>query len=180
MRSALDIETHTPLHIHVCTQTYGEGGGRRVQDREHMYTCGGFILIFGKTNTITPTPLFSLGSLEPGGVFRRLSSTSLQLSLLLAPAPSVPGCGQKAQKSPWTFPPPRIWGQPPLRVYNCVLLDMLTFSEARDLYFYMLQLPSIFGAYYSSPLLELILRPGKSSTGGGCIFRCIGGPVRRT
>ena len=29
----------------------GEGGGRRVQDGEHMYTCGGFILIFGKTNT---------------------------------------------------------------------------------------------------------------------------------
>ena len=28
----------------------GEGGGRRVQDGEHMYTCGGFILIFGKTN----------------------------------------------------------------------------------------------------------------------------------
>ena len=31
---------------------YWEGGGRRVQDGEHMYTCGGFILIFGKTNTI--------------------------------------------------------------------------------------------------------------------------------
>ena len=31
---------------------YGEGGGRRVQDGEHMYTCGGFILIFGKTNTV--------------------------------------------------------------------------------------------------------------------------------
>ena len=31
---------------------YGEGGGRSVQDGEHMYTCGGFILIFGKTNTI--------------------------------------------------------------------------------------------------------------------------------
>ena len=31
---------------------YGEGGGRRVQDREHMYTCGRFILIYGKTNTI--------------------------------------------------------------------------------------------------------------------------------
>ena len=29
-----------------------KGGGRRVQDGEHMYTCGGFILIFGKTNTI--------------------------------------------------------------------------------------------------------------------------------
>ena len=31
---------------------YGEGGGRRVQDGEHMFTCGGFISIFGKTNTI--------------------------------------------------------------------------------------------------------------------------------
>jgi len=31
---------------------YGEGGGRRAQDGEHMYTCGGFISIFGKTNTI--------------------------------------------------------------------------------------------------------------------------------
>ena len=33
-------------------ETDGEGGGWRVQDGEHMYTCGGFILIFGKTNTI--------------------------------------------------------------------------------------------------------------------------------
>ena len=31
---------------------YGEGGGRRVQDGEHKYTCGGFITMFGKTNTI--------------------------------------------------------------------------------------------------------------------------------
>ena len=31
---------------------YGEGGGKRVQDGEHMYICGGFILIYGKTNTI--------------------------------------------------------------------------------------------------------------------------------
>ena len=31
---------------------YGEGGGRRVQDGEHMYTYGGFISIYGKTNTI--------------------------------------------------------------------------------------------------------------------------------
>ena len=30
----------------------GEGGGRRVQDGEHMCTCGGFILIFGKSNTV--------------------------------------------------------------------------------------------------------------------------------
>ena len=27
-------------------------GGRRVQGGEHMYAYGGFILIFGKTNTI--------------------------------------------------------------------------------------------------------------------------------
>ena len=29
-----------------------EGGGMRVQDGEHMYTCGGFILIFGKTQFV--------------------------------------------------------------------------------------------------------------------------------
>ena len=28
---------------------YWEGGGRRVQDGEHVYTCGRFILIYGKT-----------------------------------------------------------------------------------------------------------------------------------
>ena len=31
---------------------YREGGGRRVQDGEHVYTCGGFMLICSKTNTI--------------------------------------------------------------------------------------------------------------------------------
>ena len=31
---------------------YGEGRGRGVQDWEHMYTCGGFMLMYGKTNTI--------------------------------------------------------------------------------------------------------------------------------
>ena len=31
---------------------FGEGGRRRVQDGEHRYTCGRFISIFGKTNTI--------------------------------------------------------------------------------------------------------------------------------
>jgi len=29
-----------------------EGGGRKVQDGERGYTSGGFISIFGKTNTI--------------------------------------------------------------------------------------------------------------------------------
>ena len=31
---------------------YGEIGGRGVQDGEHVYTCGGFMLMYGKTNTI--------------------------------------------------------------------------------------------------------------------------------
>ena len=30
----------------------GERGGRGVQDVEHMYTRGGFMLMYGKTNTI--------------------------------------------------------------------------------------------------------------------------------
>ena len=29
----------------------GERGGRGVQDGEHVYTCGGFMLMYGKTNT---------------------------------------------------------------------------------------------------------------------------------
>ena len=31
---------------------YREDGGRGVQDGEHMYTCGRFMLMYGKTNTI--------------------------------------------------------------------------------------------------------------------------------
>ena len=31
---------------------YGEGDGRGVQDGEHMYTHGGFMLMYGKTNII--------------------------------------------------------------------------------------------------------------------------------
>ena len=31
---------------------YREGGGRGVQDGEHVHTHGGFMLIYGKTNTI--------------------------------------------------------------------------------------------------------------------------------
>ena len=40
------------MHDTGCLGLNGEGGGRRDQDGEHMYTCGGFILIFGKTNTV--------------------------------------------------------------------------------------------------------------------------------
>jgi len=35
-----------------CLENPREGGGRRVQDGEHMYACGGFTLIYGRTNTI--------------------------------------------------------------------------------------------------------------------------------
>ena len=31
---------------------YGEGVGKGVQDGEHVYTLGGFMLMYGKTNTI--------------------------------------------------------------------------------------------------------------------------------
>ena len=31
---------------------YREGGGRGVKDGEHMYNCGRFMLMYGKTNTI--------------------------------------------------------------------------------------------------------------------------------
>ena len=30
----------------------GEGRGRGIQDGEHMYTCGRFMSMYGKTNTI--------------------------------------------------------------------------------------------------------------------------------
>ena len=50
--------------IHLCTGCsglvhwddpegwYGEGSGKGVQDGEHMYTRGRFMLMYGKTNTI--------------------------------------------------------------------------------------------------------------------------------
>ena len=31
---------------------YGEGGGKGIQDGEHLYTCGRFMSMYGKTNTI--------------------------------------------------------------------------------------------------------------------------------
>ena len=41
-----------PVHWDDPEGWYGEGRGRRVQDGEHVYTCGGFMLIYRKTNTI--------------------------------------------------------------------------------------------------------------------------------
>ena len=52
-QAAEEPETHWTLKTPRTTEGWnGEGGGRRVQDGEHMYTCGGFILIFGKSNTV--------------------------------------------------------------------------------------------------------------------------------
>ena len=51
-KKSIHYQNPTPLHWDDPKGWYGEGGGRRVQDGEHMYTWGGFILIFGKTNTV--------------------------------------------------------------------------------------------------------------------------------
>ena len=40
-----------PVHWDDPEGWYGEGGGRGVQDGEHVYTCG-YMLMYGKTNTI--------------------------------------------------------------------------------------------------------------------------------
>ena len=46
------LESLGLVHLDDSEGWCGEGGGRRVQDGERMYTCGGFILMFGKTNTV--------------------------------------------------------------------------------------------------------------------------------
>lgn len=91
-------------------------------------------------------PILSL-PLPHTAVFFRLSGAwgSVQeavfhfLAALCSPGPSAL-CSRvwaECPEIPLDLPFPSHLGQPPLRVYNCVLLDMLTFSEARDLYFYM-------------------------------------------
>ena len=54
---------------------YGEGSGRGVQDGEHMYTHGGFMLMYGKINTI-----FNQGNLPNPGIESR--SPALQADSL--------------------------------------------------------------------------------------------------
>ena len=41
-----------PVHWDDPEGWYREGEGSGVQDGEHVYTCGGFMLMYGKTNTI--------------------------------------------------------------------------------------------------------------------------------
>ena len=40
------------MHCDDAERWYGEEGGRGVQDGEHVYACGGFMLMYSKTNTI--------------------------------------------------------------------------------------------------------------------------------
>ena len=41
-------------------QRIRNSGGRGVQDGEHVYTCGGFMLMNGKTNTILKVKVINL------------------------------------------------------------------------------------------------------------------------
>ena len=41
-----------PVHWDDLEGWDGERGGREVQDGEHMYTRGGFMLMYGKTNAV--------------------------------------------------------------------------------------------------------------------------------
>jgi len=47
-----DTESLGLVHWDNPEEWYGEGSGRGVQDGEHVYTRGGFMLMYGKTNTI--------------------------------------------------------------------------------------------------------------------------------
>ena len=51
-RSMQDTECLGLVHLDDPEGRYREGGGRGVQDGEHLYTHGGFMLMYGKTNTV--------------------------------------------------------------------------------------------------------------------------------
>ena len=64
----------------------GEGGGRRVQDGEHMYTCGGFILGLLELDTTERLHFhFSLSCIGEG------NGNPLQCSCLENPRDGKPG-----------------------------------------------------------------------------------------
>ena len=44
--------SYLPVPHHLIIRGHQFTGTHRVQDGEHVYTCGGFMLIYGKTNTI--------------------------------------------------------------------------------------------------------------------------------
>ena len=51
-RSALETGCLGLVHWDDPEEWYGEVGGRGIQDGEHVYTGGGCMLMYGKTNTI--------------------------------------------------------------------------------------------------------------------------------
>ena len=51
-QSRFDTGSLGLVHCEDLEGWYGEGSGRRVQDGEHAYARGGFMLMCGKTNTI--------------------------------------------------------------------------------------------------------------------------------
>ena len=50
--SELEMQVAQVQYLVLPEGWYGEGDGRGVQDGEHVYTCGGFMLMYGKSNTI--------------------------------------------------------------------------------------------------------------------------------
>ena len=50
--SMQDTECLRLVHWDDPERQYGEGGERGVQEWELMYTCDGFMLMYGKTNTV--------------------------------------------------------------------------------------------------------------------------------
>ena len=72
---------------------YGEGGGRRVQDGGHVYTRGGFMLMYGKTNTILlsktnkQTKNNVIGQLY---LVKEISGAIFEISLSIGPSPQLP------------------------------------------------------------------------------------------
>ena len=59
------------VHLDDPEEWDGEGGGRAVQDGEHMYTHGGFMSMYGKTihwrSKWQPTPVFLPGESQGRG-----------------------------------------------------------------------------------------------------------------
>ena len=51
-QSRFDIGSLRLVHWDDPEGWYGEGGGRGVQDGQHVYACGRFMLMCGRTNTI--------------------------------------------------------------------------------------------------------------------------------
>ena len=54
---------------------YGKGGGRGVQGWELMYTCGGFMSMYGKTNTVLQSKKIKIKNKRLNRVLKLLNST---------------------------------------------------------------------------------------------------------